>query len=654
MTDINLPAERGPDSMSLAASAGIGFGGASGFDLAPKSLGEVVGFSKLMASSGHAIPGHLRGNPGACMAVTIQALGWKMSPFAVAQKSYKVGDTIAYEAQLITAVVNARAGFKNRPLVEFIGEGDSRQCRVTFTFRNGDVRDYLSPKVSDIKVKNSPLWKNDPDQQLSYFSQRSAARRHCPEVILGVYDPDELEHAEPMRQVEGPARPAPTSLRARIADGAKSPGFDPNHVAAETGGGAAADVIEAVATPTSIRPGGRDQEAIERGEQAEPGAVGQAMAEAIRNGEEPAEPRTEGEQKDQLAAALASLDKKPVETPADATLTEALEATGAEVVEVQAEAAEEVAAEVEGADDLIVTTAYDDGYAGDPVEPVLSMCEDEREEAVAREAHARGVADRIAKEAEEHAASEADTQARAQEQERAAAAAAETAPDAPEIADVAGPAPAGEKYLLGTEEPAADGKLNLYQDGEVFSRVEASKAAGKYSRYDGHPQPADPALASQGDGVQTKAEEPAPPAEPATDTPNLQPSGQNGLYKELAAKDSWLQIKPLLTELYGSAIFKGLSPEEQAATRANLFGAVLEMKERTRDPVDWASDAAAFGLWIDWMAAGSDSASDKLDAISGTFQTLQGGKMWKDRLTDAQRTALEARVAGVLAKIRGA
>lgn len=200
MTDENTT-ERGPASMSLAAAASTGFGGASGFDLAPKSLGEVVGFAKLMAGADHAIPKHLRQNPGACMAVTLQALGWEMSPFAVAQKTYKVGDTIAYEAQVIAAVINSRAGLKHRPAIEYTGEGQTRRCIVTLTFRNGDVRDYTSPELGSIKVKNSPLWQADPDQQLSYFSLRSAARRHCPEVILGVLDRDEVENAEPMRDV---------------------------------------------------------------------------------------------------------------------------------------------------------------------------------------------------------------------------------------------------------------------------------------------------------------------------------------------------------------------------------------------------------------------------------------------------------------------
>lgn len=629
MTDTNLPAERGPDNMTTAVAGGMGFGGPGGFDIAPKSLGEVVGFAKLMSTANHAIPAHLRNNPGACMAVSLQALGWEMSPFAVAQKSYKVGDTIAYEAQLIAAVVNSRANLKNRPLIEYLGEGPTRQCRVTLTFRNGDVRDYLSPMVKDIKVKNSPLWQSDPDQQLSYFSLRSAARRHCPEVILGVYDRDELEASEPMPERPDPR--APRSLRAKLTDQSGKQGFDPNHVHAQT---AAEPEAEAEATP--------DAEGVIEGEAAE--VVLEKVAEA--------EPQSEAEQKNNLAAALATLDKKPAEPAAD-KVPETVEAKPEPITDPAPEPGQDGPDALEDADDLIRQNAYDDGYAGDPIEPVLSMCENEQEKAVAEAAYEEGRKARIEKEAADHAASEA-----------AAAEAATTKAEAPEIEDKAGPAPAGEKYLLGTEEPGADGKLNLYQDGEVFSRIPASAAAGKYDRYDGHPQPSDPRLASQGGGtgVQAPAEPEAPAATEAAEDAPLDPSTDpeavtgttirpNGLYQDLAALDSWLQIKPKLTELYGSADFKALSPEDQAATRAHLFGAVLEMKDRTRDPVDWAQDAACFGLWLDWKAASSDSRADKREAIQGTFQTLQGGAMWTKRLTDAQRTALEARVAAVLSKI---
>ena len=181
----------------------------SGSRIAPQNLGEVVKFADLMSRADIALPKHLRGNPGACMAVALQALDWQMNPFAVASKSYSVSGMIAYEAQLIAAVVNTRSGIKGRLRYEYEGEGASLICRVIGTL-DGTECVYETPPIGSITVKNSPLWKSDPKQQLGYFAARSWARRHCPEVILGVYDRDEAE------QIKDVSPPAGTGLAARL------------------------------------------------------------------------------------------------------------------------------------------------------------------------------------------------------------------------------------------------------------------------------------------------------------------------------------------------------------------------------------------------------------------------------------------------------
>lgn len=157
------------------------------------NMAQAMEFAKMMAVSSIAVPKHLRGNVGACMAITIQAVEWKCSPFAVANKSYSVNDRLAYESQLVQAVILQRAPIKGRFKVEFNGEGGKRRCKVTATLREGGTVDYTSPEVDKIPVKNSPLWKGDPDQQLFYYSGRALCRRHFPDVLLGIYTPEELE-----------------------------------------------------------------------------------------------------------------------------------------------------------------------------------------------------------------------------------------------------------------------------------------------------------------------------------------------------------------------------------------------------------------------------------------------------------------------------
>ncbi|KAB0269277.1 recombinase RecT [Microvirga brassicacearum] len=161
------------------------------------NMNEVMEFGKLMSISQVAVRKHLRGNPGACLAVCIQAIEWRMSPYAVANKSYAVNDQLAFEAQLIHAVILQRAPIKGRVKSEYKGEGDSRTLRVwaELSDGSGEIVDYESPLFGKIQPKNSPLWKNDPDQQLHYYSVRAWCRRHFPDVILGVYARDELEPA---------------------------------------------------------------------------------------------------------------------------------------------------------------------------------------------------------------------------------------------------------------------------------------------------------------------------------------------------------------------------------------------------------------------------------------------------------------------------
>lgn len=161
------------------------------------NFGQVIEFAREMSTASIGVRAHLRGNVGACIAVITQALEWEMSPFAVANKSYEVNKVIAYEAQLINAVILRRAPIVGRFKIEFKGEGETRQCRVWVRLKDdGEIVDYESPIFSKIFPKNSPLWKSDPDQQIFYYTSRALCRRHFPDVLLGVYAVDEIMDQE--------------------------------------------------------------------------------------------------------------------------------------------------------------------------------------------------------------------------------------------------------------------------------------------------------------------------------------------------------------------------------------------------------------------------------------------------------------------------
>ena len=212
-----------------------------------QNMSEVLEFSKLMSLSDGAVPKHLRGNPGACLAVVTQALEWRMSPFAVANKSYFVNDRIAFESQLIHAIIEARAPLAGRLKASYEGTGADRKCIVTGHLKDEvDPVIYSSPAIKDIAVKNSPLWKSDPDQQLWYYASRAWARRFCPDVLLGIYSKDELEADHVGADKAKDVTPKP-KIGERLK-GNRGRGFDAGHVERQT----SAVVINETAVEPSV------------------------------------------------------------------------------------------------------------------------------------------------------------------------------------------------------------------------------------------------------------------------------------------------------------------------------------------------------------------------------------------------------------------
>jgi hypothetical protein len=189
----------GKISTANTAALSVGAGGAMNF----QNMTDIMEFAKLMSISQVAVPKHLRENPGACLAIVIQASEWQMSPYAVANKSYSVNDRMAYEAQLVSAVILRRAPIKSRFRYDYTGEGDARRCTVSVTTTDDEVVTHTSPPFGLIQPKNSPLWKTDSDQQLGYHTVRAMCRRHFPDVLLGVYTMDELQDAPQERQATG-------------------------------------------------------------------------------------------------------------------------------------------------------------------------------------------------------------------------------------------------------------------------------------------------------------------------------------------------------------------------------------------------------------------------------------------------------------------
>lgn len=162
------------------------------------SMDSMMRVAELMSSGKATVPAHLRQNPADCMAVIMQAIQWRMNPFAVAQKTHLVNGVLGYEAQLVNAVMQASNSISGRFHYEYEGEGAKLACRVgAVVHGETDITWGLWLSIDTITTKNSPLWKTNPKQQMGYLQVKNWSRLYCPGALLGVYTPDELEEARP-------------------------------------------------------------------------------------------------------------------------------------------------------------------------------------------------------------------------------------------------------------------------------------------------------------------------------------------------------------------------------------------------------------------------------------------------------------------------
>lgn len=238
-----------------------------------RNMAEVMEFAKMLSVAKTGVPPHMRNSPGTCLVITVQALEWRMSPIAVANKSYEVNGRVAYESQLIHAVVLSRAPLVNRPREKFEGEGTDMTCTIT-AYLKGEEEPfvYTSPPIKDIKVQNSPLWKTDPSQQLFYYSTRAWARRHVPDVLLGIYAVDELPDYKPgdprgMQDITPKEDGDKPNIASRLR-GTVTGGFNIDEVVRQTGGATVVTAADVTASE-SVAPAVVAEAAAEKSEATE-------------------------------------------------------------------------------------------------------------------------------------------------------------------------------------------------------------------------------------------------------------------------------------------------------------------------------------------------------------------------------------------------
>lgn len=157
-----------------------------------ENYNQLLDIAKTMSTAKFGIPSHLRGNPGDCLAIREIAMDKGLSPYLLARHCYVVNDMLCFDGQAVHAIVE-KSGRLAEPLIfNYAGEGDTRTCAITGILRGGEKRTYTTPPKGEIKPQNSPLWKQDPDQQLAYLAVRRWSARYCPAALLGIYSREEM------------------------------------------------------------------------------------------------------------------------------------------------------------------------------------------------------------------------------------------------------------------------------------------------------------------------------------------------------------------------------------------------------------------------------------------------------------------------------
>lgn len=220
-----------------------GAGSGRGRQLAPENATQAMTFAQMMARADKAIPEHLRNNVGMCLAVTLDAMSFGFNPIALARGSYAVGNTLSYEAKVYAAALNTSGYLRTRPKISYTGEvsgmhkvkakegtrdapsGDLVCTISAFIVGEEEIKEWSSPKLSEITTKNSPLWYSDPKLQLYYYTMRAWARIHLPEVMLGVQTRDEVDDMGPVidnaSEPEAPKQTLIDRVKARRAEAAE-------------------------------------------------------------------------------------------------------------------------------------------------------------------------------------------------------------------------------------------------------------------------------------------------------------------------------------------------------------------------------------------------------------------------------------------------
>jgi hypothetical protein len=161
--------------------------------LVPTNMGDAMKLADMMAKTGF-LAKELQ-TPGGALFVMEQAMRWQMSPFAVAMETSFISGKPMFSGKIVAAAIVSSGAIAGRIHYDYTGSGEDRAITVSATLRGEQEPRTVTVRLRDARTNNQ-MWNKQPDQQLAYHGARVWARRHAPEVMLGVWSEEEMEPAQ--------------------------------------------------------------------------------------------------------------------------------------------------------------------------------------------------------------------------------------------------------------------------------------------------------------------------------------------------------------------------------------------------------------------------------------------------------------------------
>jgi hypothetical protein len=197
----------------------------------PQAYEHQVVLAKDAAQAHALLPPHMRGNVAVMTAIARFTARFNLEPVMFASQTYMVpgSDRLSFTSQAFGAILYASKLLIGRLKYEYRGEGEDVTCTVSGRFKDDPDAIYSSttpplkqvrPKRNDKgQIKGSPLWDQDPEQQLGYFAQRRWMRKFTPDVCMGMFTREEMDDLDAYRRDRGETVPLTADRLGQLGTG---------------------------------------------------------------------------------------------------------------------------------------------------------------------------------------------------------------------------------------------------------------------------------------------------------------------------------------------------------------------------------------------------------------------------------------------------